>query len=368
MSQASRGNKKRLWRFVIAALSAFVLLYPANGVAQSAAVTLDGQRATGDGWYLARPPETDQTCNTTLSVNCTSAFTDDHLYVGWDGAQKRPEMIFAAAFEAFTLNIPEGAEITKFVLTLYQHSDSSHRGTTPGAAAAASSQGIRACAMPGFLSGQAAGRLDTAPARDCSAAVVVSNVPDAATSTTTVGWRFDITNMARTLHSDGEILGFGIEPQPANDVGTSWSLSFHSAGYSEPAPTTQDPNATIPRPGVVADIAYLPKASSSDDEDFSGLDSSFSTDFPSFSGVDDTSFESTPVEPGAEASPAPAVPVAGVFAGRTASFWQIPKPAWIAVLLGTAFLVFSGRMLQKEPSQPRPPGAASALVERSQSR
>lgn len=363
------GRPVRKWRLRILSLGlgtiwllAFVV--SAMAVAESADVR---PANGGEGWYWTNRPTTDvpgdddpvgDAFNYQMPGQQGTAagktFQPDHLYVGWDGVNVRPEMFSGIAFDLFS--IPEGSEITSFKLTLVWHPAGASHSTTPNFEAART-QGLMACAWPDFIGGAPAVAASSAPKRDCTrtAEGTVTMPTDPVGPTTLINWTFDLTGLASKWLS-GENPAISIEPKKVTSASQSWQTSFHSSTYSE-TPPGGDP---VPKPGVLASITYTPGSGSG-----GGGEESFTTEI----GGDLTSFGDSggltdqlapPVEEPAE--PQRPVLAAGVTEGRPADFWDLSPVAWFAAIVGFLMISASGWIVQSDPAAERPPGAASALM------
>lgn len=328
--------------------------------------------SNGEGWYWTSRPTTDVPGDDDPVGDAFNypipgqqgtpggrAFQPEHLYVGWDGVNMRPEMFSGIAFDLFS--IPEGSDITSFKLTLIWHPGGSNHSTTPNYEAMRT-QGLMACAWPAFTVGAPAVAASSADPRDCSrtAEGTVTMPTEPIGPTTLISWTFDLTGLASNWRS-GENPAISIEPKRLTSPSQSWQTSFHASTYTE-TPPGGDP---VAMPGVRASVTYVPDTSS---EGGSIGEESFTTEI----GGDLTSFGdsggltdqlASPVEEPSE--PERPVLAAGVIEGRPAKFWDLSPVAWLAALVGFLILSASGWLVQSDPAAERPPGAASALMRES---
>lgn len=363
---------QRTW--YLALLGAWILFGSLSASAQSGGGSLTAARPTGQGWFYDRPASTDPLYNTSLpNQGANTQFGNDHLYIGWDGADQdadKAEAIAAVNFDLFQLGIPDTADITNFKLTMIEHTqDDPRQGmhNTPNATTAYT-QGIVACPMPQFIAGTAATPIVNAPSRDCgikvdgvrdSQQLLIDPAVAAGITNTGFAWRFDLTTMARDLVRDGDTLSFVFEPKPPAAPQTqTWMLTFHNGDYTV---------NNKPLPGVSADIAWVASSSGFEetgeffaDESFSDSGSFSSSDVPSFSDFGGLAGELGPETSSAEPS---SRPIAGVFReGKPADFWDISLSVWLALIFGLLALFAAGVSLLTDPAPARPPGAVSALM------
>lgn len=338
-----------------------------TGAAQTS-VTVSNVRPAGQGWFLDRDPATDPVFGQAAPGDGgRAAFAEDHLLVGWDGAQKATEYLSAVNFDFFQVGIPEDATITKFSLILVEHETSNPQAKTHNTPnrEVGYNQGIKACAMPTFLAGQAAAALVQAPVRDCGSSVAGVRTAQTLTPNATAAeghnyrWDFDLTAMASALYSARDGISFSLEPKLDTGQVENWILAFHDGTFKV---------AEVPNPGVLASISYtVPPGKLDDvprDEGFDETIEINSSDFPSFA---DTSGLVGELVPDEEQPSPPSVRkrsrvLARAAPGRSASFWDIPPFAWALAIFSLATLGASGWLLQLSPAAGRPPGAASALM------
>lgn len=332
-------------------------------------VTISNLTPTDSGWYLDRDPAiTDPAFDPGRpGGGASEAWAADHIFVGWDGTDKtRPEYIAAVSFDLFQIGVPDDAVITQFEITLIEHEsvdpkDKSHN--TPNFATAIS-QGVVACAMPGFISGGAAEALSRAPKRECAGG------PDGIRNSNPVSpgkfaWKFDLTTLASSLKESKSNIGFSFEPKPLATQNQTWTLAFHDETFQETVPPA---TTRTPAPGILATLSYtipdeIEPPTGGNDETTETTNSEFGLpDFGDSGGL------VTELSAGEEPPPAPVVRknqptlLAGAAEGKSASFWDIPLFAWALGLFSLMTLGASGWLLQMAPPTHRLPGAASALM------
>ena len=379
MKTPSRKTLLRLWfaGLILALPLPMLLLVPEAGSAQSGG-SLTDLKPTTQGWYTNRSSTTDPAFNTSLPGGGAGgqAFPEEHLFVGWDGAAKKADTIFAINFDLADNGVPDGSVVTSFKLEVFEHVSYSPAERTHNFPnfETAYAQGIIACAMPEFVAGSIAGELSRAPGRDCGIAIdgVRNNTPVEGTVASPGGakfqWTFDVTPIAAALSAEqGAAMSFSFEPKASTTEVESWRLAYHSGDFQEGT----DPPGKVAKPGVLADISYTPPTGSDTSSDSSlddiasefGDSSSFGSDVPSFS--EGGLFE----EVAPEAEPAPPtgqvrdpVRLAAGVEGRPAPFWKIPILFWALAFVVFILLAGSGWALLQNPPAPRPPGAVSALI------
>lgn len=385
MGKLPRKTAKRLWYAGLLVLWLLPFTLASIALADSALVTSDGQ-----GWYWknrprygvpitdpapgqAPPVGGDLYCYPVTGSPCSTQWKNEHMYVGWDGHELKPEAISAVHFQLNT--IPSGSTITRFIFTIKQHPSGREHNNTPNVDAPAK-HGIVVCPWPEFSGGPREGPdyLDpqTETQRKCGDSIIgtpsITDAQKLALPDTTVNWTFDLSSIAADWA--GEVNpGVSIEPDSPSTSPVSWITSFHwSSVFHDPA--TGNVTSPTPRtgdvPGLFAEVTYLLPSGAEE----SGLVSGeFTSEFDS-SG-DALAFGDTEglagdlgasSEPSGEAE-APEQPnlTAGVFEGKPAGFWAYPL-AWITALLGLALTGFAAKVLQADPGQGRPPGAAAALM------
>ncbi|HVF12138.1 MAG TPA: hypothetical protein VNA87_03540 [Actinomycetota bacterium] len=394
MRKLPRKTLKRLWYCGLLILWILPFTLAAIASADGALVTAE---STGQGWYwkgrpqyflpVTEPAPTqapgtsvggDVYCYNAPANPCATQWKQEHIYVGWDGQALTAEMIGAVNFDLEP--IPSGSTITRFAFTIKQHPSGDGHNHTPNYDAPAK-HGIVACPWPEFFGGEHAAWLDpeSKKQRLCGDAVsgASSNV-DAAflgDPRNTVEWTFDLSSIASEWAA-GTNPAISIEPDSRLKSPVSWITSFHQDTILHDPTSTHvthpPPNATSPGakagdiPGLYAQVTYLLPTG---EEEIGSVSGEFSTEFDTSGDslafgdteglVGDLGGSAEPSEP-VDATPSRQL-TAGVFEGNPAGFWAYPL-AWIAAVAGFILLGFAGKVLQAEPGQGRPLGAAAALM------
>lgn len=325
--------------------------------------------SSGEGWFWESRPTTDAPGDDPVGdvfnypipgrgPGSSQVFAPDHLYVAWDGVNKKAEMYAGISFDLSSL--PPGSQITRFMLTLTWHPNGGGHSSsqTPNYADVAT-QGLIACSWPDFIAGAAASSGSSAPGnRDCNKKVdgTVTMPSGPAVSTTVVDWTFDLTPLA-TKWADGESPGISIQPKPIDTNSASWQTSFHTSAYSE----INAAGEFEPKPGVVASVTWTPPSGSggggSGDDFFTEVGGDLSSFGDSGGLVEQLA---PPVEEPTDNTGGGRVLAAGV--EGSAPFWKIPMLTKLVAIIGFILIAGSGLMVQAEPAGARPAGAASALM------
>lgn len=377
-------------------LIAFVML-PFMLVPAAVAEDAEGVQPASEGWYFDRPkaqanppegspPELGGAIDTVGDPfsNVGGQFAGDHLYVGWDplDTQDRQEYFSGINFDLSQAGVPLEATITKFVITVLEHPESTEHNrptsVSPDEArgdfnteTGEGSTRVVACPFPEFAAGTPGQARSEAPPIRCDQGKVTAS--SIATqrfypSESVFAWTFDITQIMNDLYekaSTGDAFtSIALVADIDNPSNSSWVTTFHGGGYGRET----SPGQFTPEPGVMASISWSSSTLIGDlfDEDFE--DFSATTDFGGDSGgFTDFSGEEVPAEPAEPVESEPA-PVAGVFRSNSVPFWQIPLAGWVAALLGAMGIGFAGWLLTGGAvDERRPPGAVSTMMSRAQS-
>lgn len=403
MGKLPRKTVKRLWYAGLLVL--WLLPFTLASIAQADNATI---QAAGQGWaWKNRPtqavPVTEPRPGTSVGGDiycyeapggapCTRQWQNDHIYVGWDGASNPPEPEAIGGITFDLQSIPTGSTIIRFLFTIKQHPSGQDHGNTPNHEAA-KAHGIVACPWPesDLTGGNTRGPifLDSSQKAERKCGQSISGDPPNATATAladprkTFDWTFDLSTIASEWTS-GITPAISIEPDPTNRSAVSFMTSFHydtvlhyppghpNAGEvfdttcNPELPRCPPPDPTINYVrGLYGEVTYLLPTG----EEESGLvPGEFSSEFDSDSDVlafgvseglaGDLGASSEPL---GEAEPRDPNLAAGVFEGQPAGFWAYPL-AWIAAILGFILLGFVGKVLQVDPGEGRPQGAAAALM------
>lgn len=325
---------------------------------------------SGQGWYWDRPvteppPGLEVIGDPIGQQIAPGQFAGNHLYVGWDAADldsDKREMISGIGFDLFNAGLDPEATITKFVVTLIEHS-TGHNTVNPEEAKV---QGIVACPWSAFYGGSTAAPLANAPegGGKCSETKVVATpgservapYPGDATADKFI-WTIDLTEMMNTLWKNSENTAFSLEPNTDADKRspTTWITAFHSGAYGEPKDPTEPFGEQTPKPGVIASVSWAPGETIGDDAGLGDLEE----------------LPAEPVDTGAVASddsggeqPGAPVPVqARPAAAASASKGTTPFLVWVGGFLTLVFLGLSGWLLNTDAAiHGRDRGAASALI------
>lgn len=324
---------------------------------------------SGQGWYWDRPateppPGLEVIGDPIGQTIAPGQFAGNHLYIGWDAADldDKREMIAGVAFDLFTAGVPPEATITKFVVTLIEHS-TGHNTVNPEQA---KTQGIVACPWSSFYGGSAAAPLANAPdnggkCKETKVTGVPGDQRVAPYPNDTADkflWTFDLTEMMNTLWKNSENTAFSLEPNLDNASQTtpSWITAFHSGAYGEPRDLAEPFGEQNPKPGVIASVSWVPGEAIGDDSGLGDLG-----DEPA--EVLDTGAQ-VPQDSGGEPPGAP-VPVEAQPAAARASKGTTPFLVWVGGFVTLVFLGLSGWLLNTEAAvHGRERGAASALMGR----
>lgn len=344
-------------------------LFPVAVFAESADGVLPPESA--QGWFWDRPatapPSGLEVIGDPIGQQIAPGqFAANHLYVGWDAADvdDKREMIAGVGFDLFTAGVPTESTITKFVVTLIEHS-TGHNTVNAGEA---KNQGVVACPWPSFYGGSVAAPMANAPDQggNCKETKVVGApgnqavAPYPGDTPDRFVWTFDLTDLMNTLWQNAENTAFSLEPNPDKPSSLTWITSFHSGAYGEPK-EIQDPfGEQVGKPGLLASVSWVPREPIGGDLDSSlgeleVTDEAGSLDFGGGNGTQDSGDAQTgaPVQLSAQPSSA----------GLPGSSGQMPLLAWIGGLFTLVFLGLSGWLLNLEPaSQRREPGAVWALI------
>lgn len=403
MGKLPRKTVKRLWYACL--LVVWLLPFALFSIAQADSASI---QAAGQGWaWKNRPsqsvPVTEPTPGTSVGGDlycyeapsagspCSNQFRNEHIYVGWDGGSNPPEPEAIGGVTFDLQSIPTGSTIIRFLFTIKQHPSGQDHGTTPNYEAA-KTHGIVACPWPesDFVAGSTRGPifLDSTQKAERKCGQSISGDPPNATATAladpreTFDWKFDLSTIASEWAS-GITPAISIEPDPTNRSAVSFMTSFHydtvlhyparhpkegevfdtTCNPSLPTCTPPDPAINYVR-GLYAEVTYLLPTG---EEETGLVPGEFSSAFDSDSDVlafGDT--EGLAGDLGASSngeveSPQDSTLTAGVFEGQPAGFWAYPL-AWIAALIGCVLLGFAGKVLQLDPGEGRPLGAAAALM------
>ncbi|HLF69422.1 MAG TPA: hypothetical protein VI541_00515 [Actinomycetota bacterium] len=370
MTRSTRLTKRRLWYMGLAlAWSLFIAL---GSQGSTPSKTINDLRPSGQGWYWDRPAQSDDLFNPGLpSGGGNAATAADHLYVGWDGVNQRENMISGINFDLFQAGVPEGSKIVGFVITAIEHPAGENQSLN---AAEAGKQGVMVCAMPQFVAGEAAANINNAPPRDCTVSVASLRPsgavdPSATGAAITYAWSFDVTSLAAEQAQSGSQVAFSLQPAITTKSAQTWFTTFHSGDYSEKTTAADGTSVDVPKPGILVKVTYLPPVTEPEPDTSTSTGSAFDiggfSDGPSFSDTSGSLAETLAPEPPPTVNTRRSntqIPVAGVFEGKPAGFWDLPPIAWVSGILGLALLMASGWALNSDPMQGRPPGAASSLM------
>lgn len=390
-------------RSVLAAAAMVLGMFPFLLVPVATAEDATNVTPSSDGWYWDRPraqanppegspPELGSAIETVGDpfTNAAQQFAGDHLYVGWDPADPadRREMFSGVNFDLGSVGVPTDATITKFTLTVLEHPvDTSPDSQSPrhGTANAEEARGtfnpttgqgltrVVVCPFPDFAAGSAgAARVEAPPVQCGQGKVLPSSIATnpyyAAPAKPAFAWTFDITQIMNELHeksSDGDAFtSIALVADIENRSNEAWITAFHGGGYAEE--TAANSNQFTPIPGILASISWSGTSIVSDLFGGEGLDAFGEFEEGSLGGdALSGGFGETglPEDGAATTESQTRAPVAGVFEGRPAAFWDIPIAGWIAAILGAMGIGFAGWILTGATVEvSRPAGAVSALM------